>query len=103
MSKKCPWCDSIGSLVNDAEFEGRLYCKNCKTSILMGEELDCNLFDRITASPEVLAEKLVHEAIIVDEFGGHYGCYKSTIVGGRWFKKSEAIAATVAKLKEVAE
>lgn len=96
MSKKCPWCDSIGSLVDDAEFEGRLYCKNCNTSILMGEELDCNLFDRITASPETLAAELV--------FWGHDKdgeWYTSHLLDEDYHTEAEAIAATVAKLKEV--
>ena len=61
------------------------------------------LFDRITQSPEVLAEKLVY-----------YDCdgyWHSTIVFCRMFSgvfedfntETEAIAATVAKLKEVCD
>lgn len=99
MSKKCPWCDSINSLVDDREFEGRLYCKKCRTSILKGEETACTVFDRITASPEVLAAKLVW--LLVQKYDV---VWCSTILVDESFStKAEAIAATVAKLKEVAE
>lgn len=54
------------------------------------------LFDQITASPEVLAEKLVYE--ICSDRGETY--WVSTIVFGSWLERSEANAATVAKLKE---
>lgn len=65
------------------------------------EQMKPTVFDRITASPEVLVKKLVYEVIMVDEFGGQYHCYKSTINGGEWYIKEEAYAATVARLKEV--
>jgi hypothetical protein len=57
------------------------------------------LFERITQSPEVLAEKLVYHGITSwdDDF------YASTICDEIYNTKAEAIAATVAKLKEVAE
>ena len=55
------------------------------------------LFDRITLSPEVLAPKLVR--VNVSERTGIF--YTSMIVCGSWNDEAEAIAATVAKLKEV--
>ena len=61
------------------------------------------LFDRITASPEVLAEKLVFQFIGYDGSGLFHGYWKSTITDWDYNTKSEAIAATVAKLKEVAK
>lgn len=55
------------------------------------------VFDRITASPEVLAPKLVcHGVTSWDE---EY--YWSTVCNGTFKTKAETIAATVAKLKEV--
>lgn len=56
------------------------------------------VFDTITASPEVLAEKLVY--ITVTAWGETV--YISTIIRDAMFRsRSEAIAATVARLKEV--
>ena len=114
MSKKCPWCDSINSIVDDREFEGRLYCKKCRTSILKGEETACTIFDRITASPEVLAEKLVYylndaETKYIFDSNSSESCrlvsdgWTSNLLNMYYDTKAEAIAATVAKLKEVVE
>ena len=61
------------------------------------------VFDRITTSPEVLAEKLVFQFIGYDGNGLFHGYWKSTITDWDYNTKSEAIAATVAKLKEVAD
>lgn len=61
------------------------------------EQMRQTVFDRITASPEVLAEKLVYR------YDGN-GTWRSFLLYGYEFlTKEEAIAATVAKLKEVAE
>ena len=60
------------------------------------------VFDRITASPEVLAEKLVYFVTEKAE-SGVYNHWRSTISCDVWLTKPEAIDATVAKLKEVAE
>lgn len=60
------------------------------------------VFQRITQSPEVLAEKLVYEQSLIKPDGTYVCRYFSTIVeGGCWLNEDEAIAATVAKLKEV--
>ena len=62
------------------------------------------LFDRITQSPETLAEKLVYEESLIKPDGTYVCRYFSTIIqGGCWFNEEEAIAATVARLKEVGE
>ena len=60
-----------------------------------------SLFDRITASPEVLAEKLVYRTIEIAVNRVTYSCWKSTITEDAYRTEAEAIAATVAKLKEV--
>lgn len=54
------------------------------------------VFDRITASLEVLAEKLVY--LTEDMFGDV--TWSSTIVPGWYVGREDCIAATVAKLKE---
>ena len=61
------------------------------------------VFDQITASPEVLAEKLVYEIRSTDPvFGGTYYWWCSTIIPGeKWKKREEVFSATVEKLKEV--
>ena len=58
------------------------------------------LFDRITRSPEELAEMLVYAV----HFGGLYFWHSTVIYPAIPFETKEAaIAATVAKLKEVCE
>ncbi len=62
------------------------------------------LFDRIIVSPEVLAPKLVYSVLAEDICTSKKTrYYYSTITGQRYDEESEAIAATVARLKEVAE
>jgi hypothetical protein len=60
------------------------------------------VFQRITASPEVLTEKLVYRTIKIAVNRVTYSCWKSTITEEAYRTKAEAIAATVARLKEVA-
>jgi diphthamide biosynthesis methyltransferase len=62
------------------------------------------LFDRITASPEVLAPNFVVEVIAEYLTAKFVTGYRSIIIPGKmWEHEAEAIAATVAKLKEVEE
>lgn len=57
-----------------------------------------SLFQQITASEEVLAEKLVY--CVFNAWGESH--WKSTVIGEKKFPTlTKAIAATVAKLKEV--
>lgn len=60
------------------------------------------VFDRITASPEVLAEVLVYESPGYNKDGDKDVFYRSK-VDKFWVytTREEAIAATVARLKEV--
>lgn len=71
-----------------------------------------SFFQRITASPEVLAEKLVyhdeaHEIAFYVVIRGKeqkmgHECWRSTIIPGAcWAEYAPAYAATVAKLREV--
>lgn len=58
------------------------------------------LFDRITASPEVLAPEFV--GMMYNRVCGDYLNY--SMLTGEWYAThAEAIAATVARLKEVEE
>jgi hypothetical protein len=60
------------------------------------------VFARIAASPEVLAEKLVY--CENEEHVFSCASWRSTLLGNTSYaRKDEAIAATVIKLKEVAE
>ena len=98
MSKICKNCRYFAT--NGCSNVCTLYC--CGTS----DDENCRnyeaqtVFDRITQSEETLAEKLVY--ITVTAWGETV--YMSTIIRDRMFKtREEAHAATVTKLKEVAE
>lgn len=58
------------------------------------------VFDQITASPEVLAERFIYTVCTSD---GEQRWCSALLEVGSWFSESEAIAATVEKLKEQAE
>ena len=93
MSKKCPDC---GSLNIEEVFDGESYCKDCFLHCATDDLEDASVFDRITASPEVLGKELV--------FWGHDKdgeWYTSHLLDEDYQTEAEAIAATVAKLKEV--
>ena len=73
-----------------------------------------SVFARITASPEVLAPKFVYCNVTVKTIPGTSreqpggvditkGWYSTIIPDKVWSSESEAIAATVAKLKEVCD
>lgn len=63
-----------------------------------------SLFQQITASPEVLAEYLVYESPGYNEDGEKDVFYRSKVdIFWVYTIREEAIAATVAKLKEVAD
>ena len=108
MSKLCPYCKSkkVG-LFNDTV----ACCRTCDRVLGKSQLIDRTLFERITESPEVLAEKLVYpsENFKVREWDAEkedwtepHGFWRSTLIPNRDFNtKSEAIAATVEKLKEV--
>ena len=61
------------------------------------------VFEQITQSPETLAEKLVRLTCFHHPDGSADLLFASSIVDGRWEDRAKAIAATVAKLKEVAK
>ena len=102
MSKMCKNCryfattgsSSVCTLYCCATSDGE-NCRNYEVS---------TLFDRITTSPEVLAPNFVVEEIAEYLTAKFVTGYRSTIIPDKiWENYEEAIAATVAKLKEVAE
>jgi hypothetical protein len=96
---KCPKCGS-----------GYFGVREHNTCLSCGYRRE-TLFDRITASPEVLAEKLVYclnsSSFRVIDSAGRLLAYEnevwaSTILPGSfWTEYKEAYAATLARLKEV--
>lgn len=103
MSKKCPDC---GSLNVEEVFDNEAYCKDCFLHCAADDLEDASVFDRITESPEVLAETFVFSR------GERYWrrrrcetvCYEvwwSALTGEEYKSKAEAITATLERLKEV--
>lgn len=77
--------------------EPRHRCNSCGNISRTADFVEPTIFDRITASPEVLAPKLVYVSLF-------NACWYSTLTGDAMYKsREEAEAATVAKLKEVVE
>lgn len=92
MSKKCILCGGVDIKQNGSYADGSksFECRNCGEVFILQ-----TVFHRITASPEVLAEKLVY---ILSP-----GLFTSNIIDTVHEHVGDAIAATVAKLKEVGE
>ena len=104
MSKRI--CKNCGSLdIRTSEYyngEKCYVCNNCYRIGIPDVFPEYTVFHQITASPEELAERLVY--LVRDSYNGaanYYWC--STVTDGMWKTKAEAIAATVAKLKEVCD
>lgn len=107
----CPKCGNPNTHV-ERRPDGFCYCPECHHRWKIGEsQPKPTLFDTITASPEVLAPKLVYVIKQLFTISGtsreNPGGYEvktkwfSTIVDGDFDSESEATAATVEKLKEV--
>lgn len=112
MSKiKCPQCGDRDVSITPYTPPDRdvASCYKCGYTSLAENFPRQDLFDRLTASPEVLADKLVYQRNCKmihqnDKSTMEYWTYswKSSVITGQSFEtKEEAIAATVAKLKEV--
>ncbi len=99
MSKKCPKCGSVDIIQNGKYKDGSVgyKCRKCGEMFIL-----LTLFNRITASPEVLAEVLVYESPGYNKKGDKDVFYRSK-VDKFWMytTREEAIATTVAKLKEL--
>ena len=101
MGKKCSICGSqnLRQTRDGCVGDEVLYrCRDCDNVLEESDLEDVTVFDSVTISPEVLAEKLVY--FVSTSWGEAY--WTSTITEEKEFESYEkAIAATVAKLKEV--
>lgn len=99
MSKKCPWCKVDVYLT---ELKHWYKCPECQTEFPeRAFPKEITLFDRITSSPEVLAPKFIYYTVNRNQSAPYYWYCSALIPGKKWSKEAEAIAETVAKLKEV--
>ena len=96
MRKQCPRC---GSREVYKVWDNVSMCLDCEKRFDTEDKTKQTVFQKITQSEETLAEKLVYHGVTSwdDEF------YASTICNEIYKTRAEAIAATVAMLKEVAE
>ena len=98
MSKKCIWC---GGVVNPGLAGCGYYCPHCDEDLTEADVNDMTVFETITASPEVLAPHFVFlKAVFVTNYKPKQQ-WISTITEEVYPTRAEAIAATLAKLKEV--
>ena len=104
----CKRCKST-KVIEIGSYGGTTYyrCETCQDWGEKDQFPELTLFDRITASPEVLAEKLVYSREFVwgDDCGNEETevKYLSTITDEVYSTEAEALAATVEKLKEVCD
>lgn len=115
MSNTCKDCESFRTIGFCTTRDNYTYEEDNACSEFEGNELYTRktVFDQITASPEVLApefvykkgQKMIRESKDYDGWNVHkistQDIWKSTITHESYKTKPEAIAATVAKLKEV--
>lgn len=104
MSKiKCPQCGDrdVSITIYTPPDRDVASCNKCGYTSLAEDFPKQSIFDHITASLEALAEKLVYRTIEMAVNRVTYSCWKSTITEEAYRTKEEAIAATVARLKEV--
>ena len=99
---ECPVCGS-SNIQTEKRPDGFHHCMNCRYSWEIGaKQLKQTLFETITTSPEMLAPHFVVEVIAEYLTAKFVTGYRSTIIPGKmWEHEAEAIAETVAKLKEV--
>ena len=98
MSKVCRNCGSIR--VVDAPSGDVSICLACESFFnAVDGKSKSNYFEHITASPEVLAEKFCDTM-----FSCYHNAFRwySMLTGEFYNSKPEAVAATVDKLKEIA-
>ena len=101
MSKKCPWCKVDVYLT---ELKHWYKCPECQTEFPeRAFPKEITFFDRITASPEVLAPQFVyHVTSFLDGLDKPKKIWYSTLIDKQYFNTElEAKRATVTKLKEI--
>lgn len=96
------YCKSCGNVtVADAGYyagSSFYQCETCGRRGMSDIFPKATVFHQITASPAVLAEKLVYSFRII---GGCQVMYSSSIIDNCYKQKKRAIAATLEKLEEV--
>lgn len=96
---KCPKCGSI-RIVETPSVDMSI-CLACESLLnTIDDKSKPTVFHRITKSPEVLAPKFVYYMVNRDQFGTYYWYCSALIPGEKWSEEAEAIAATLARLKE---
>jgi hypothetical protein len=103
MSKICPLCGGVAVLAGNNLLGEDVYeCTIChEPGHYSRFKEDATVFHKITRSPEVLALQLVH--IMVCEHDTSIKGWTSNIIFDVFETYEEAIAATVARLKEVCD
>lgn len=103
MSKKCPYCGSIRiATPPSGDVSVCLACESFLNTV--NGKSKQTVFDSVTASPAVLADKLVYDWGHLCHNGDVKIYWKSTILPDAvFYSKYEAIAATLEELKEVEE
>lgn len=97
MIKECPFCGSIR--IVETLKGGTSICLACES--ILNDKSKKTVFQKITSSPEVLAPLFVFlKALLVTNTNPQQQ-WISTLTGEFYPTKKAAIAATVAKLKEV--
>jgi hypothetical protein len=101
----CSVCGGM-NIQTERRPDGDRHCLDCGSRWKIGSNQESphpTLFDRITASPEVLAPKFVHHVTsFLDGLDKPKKIWYSTLIHGRSFaSETEAKRATVARLKEV--
>jgi DNA-directed RNA polymerase subunit RPC12/RpoP len=103
MSNQCPYCGSLRNVCISPVLL-KYVCLACEKFFSKGEQPEQSVFNRITQSPEVLAEEFVEPYTRWGEDGYLETLWRSNFreLSGMLFDtKEEALAATVERLKEV--
>jgi hypothetical protein len=115
---KCPKCgdNHATQLMVWMDWCYILKCEKCGQQYMFPTEVQKTVFDQITASPEVLVEKLVYSTHIKRkkplydwkrrQIANKWflcGVWKSSVTDETYSTKAEATAATLAKLKELVD
>ena len=99
MIKECPFCRSLRIVKTPKEDTS--ICLTC--GFFLKDKNKPTVFDRITTSPEVLAPYFVFmKAVFVTNINPKQQ-WISTLTEEVYPTRAEALAATVAKLKEIAK
>lgn len=94
----CPKCGNtdVSWIRDDADY-AHYICLECKQEFCYPPK---TLFKHLMTSPEVLAPKFIYTVYTSD---GEQRWCSALLEVGSWFSEREAIAATVARLKEVCD